>query len=191
MSKAPKLSMGEVFLLQTQSASLAIYDPDLLYDRLEENMDWFIESHYCELMEVQKGECGLIGLGAKGEYKICVKEAELTQEEKAFAKYTAYMGLKIISGLCYVGDEKQGRYFELPEGDYDLLIYGFDYAPLNALEPTLAAPLPDIVIIIQHRTSFFGAPLEEGEMFRETSKRYLFDSNFRKEIIAKYTSQKK
>lgn len=203
---AQKWQFDKTYTFITDAASMAVFDPTVIIDRVEDDVVWFAASQFHELKEVVAGDCAIVGLGNDGGYKIRVTQEELTEEEKAFAKDKAHLGLKIVSGNLVVGalevlpggniyttfesiNDLQGGFIDIPNGEYDLHIYGLDYNILNELpddaDIALQDSLPDIVVVITPRTEKFVAPAEENVFFIDTDKPFLFASPLRKKILAK------
>jgi hypothetical protein len=184
----------------TGTATLALFDPDVLAGRVDDYCDWWC-GDFLSLEEVVRGDVALIGLGGDGVYKVRVTDGELTSAERAYAADLLHLGLRSQSGQLLVGpgeklpgeqltprrdDPKNARLFcALAPGSYALDVYGIVWhgSPDWYVEPDQPVPdsaPPDVVVRLAPRDGDFEPPTIEPRIFVQTSDRWLFPNEPRR-----------
>jgi hypothetical protein len=168
--------LDEIIQFFTDAATLVVYDPVVIQERIQDSIDWWCVD-FKELEEVKNGLISLVSLSNDGSYKVRVTTESLTQNEKDFARSVmGPLGVTSKSGKVFIGQgeclpgegdsissenvsPREGKFIELPVGNYDLLFYyikATDYA-----NQKLVNSLPDIVIVISERAGdFSGVDIE-------------------------------
>lgn len=175
--QAPKPfeTLNESLDFVTDTASLALFDPEVLQHRLYDESDWWCND-FNSYEEVIKGFISLVSLAADGQYRLRLTSADtLTNIEKqSIKKVINPLGLKIISGNLFIGggeylpgenysprqnsiEEYQGAFIQLPPNDYDITLYAMEYD-----KPRF--DLVDIVVQIRPRKSPFPGLSEEPKI---------------------------
>jgi hypothetical protein len=144
--KKPKdviIHFDEVYSFATDTATLAIFDPEVISHRLNAEIDWLAEASYHEMPEVHAGDIGLMGLGADGGYDIKPFLNQLPADLQSADHKKVTLGVKIVSGHCFIGNgeslsadgngttpesirEHDGGFLTLDNGLYDVDIYMID-----------------------------------------------------------------
>lgn len=187
--------------LSTDTATIALFDPEQLTHRLKDDCDWWIDIQ--SLPEVSQGDMVIVGLGGDGFYKVRVTNQELSEGERDYAKYvTPDLGVQVISGKLFIGvgeeipgeggpleqglDELSrcgGAFIQMPNGHYTVRCYGIDIFEIPG-EPTpecreLEDILPDVVIQILPGKATIPVLKEDPSFFCDPDKKYLFKSSHR------------
>jgi hypothetical protein len=170
------LKLNEPYTFVTDTATLAIFDPDVLKHRVSDEVDWLAEADFHEIKEVAAGDCALISLGADGAYKIIVSLTDLSSDEKQLTRGKLTLGVKVTSNQCFIGNGEalpggdvqlttenlrphQGGFIQIESGLYDVDIYIYDESLLQKKDPN--EEFTDFAIIFKPRTKPFVAPLGE------------------------------
>jgi len=163
------ISIDKVFMFATDAASFALFDPDVLAHRLQDEVDWLAESPFHEMPEVKAGDIGLMGLGADGIYGVKLFINELPEELQQYQSKKLTLGVKIISGKCFVGkaeclpaadqnitvdsiEELDGGFYTLDNGLYDVDVHYVDEDDVT------------LAIVFKTRTHDFIAPKTEPHL---------------------------
>lgn len=174
------LKLNEPYTFVTDTATLAIFDPDVLKHRVSDEVDWLAEADFHEIKEVAAGDCALISLGADGAYKIIVSLTDLSSDEKQLTRGKLTLGVKVTNNQCFIGNGEalpggdvqltadnlkphQGGFIQLENGLYDVDIYIYDDTLLQ--KKTSSTEYTDFAIIFKPRIKPFTAPLEEPSIF--------------------------
>jgi len=80
-----EVSINETFQFFTDAATLAVYDPATIPNRIHDEVDWWC-GDFSDLQEFQVGLIALLALSNDGFYKIRVTNGSLTQDEKDFSR---------------------------------------------------------------------------------------------------------
>lgn len=184
------ITINETIQFFTDSATLAIYDPQMIKHRILDSIDWWSVG-FNELEEVKSGLISLISLSNDGSYKVRITSDSLTQDEQDFSRSViGPLGVTTTSGKVFIGKGeclpgegqmvsskdisiKSGKMLELPPGHYDLLFYHIDAE--NYASKKLEQALPDLTIIISEREGNFAEVTTEPRVNRDI-KTFLFPS---------------
>ncbi|GFR65824.1 integrin [Elysia marginata] len=98
--------MTATIQFSTNTATLAIFDPEALAHRINDDIDWWSDP-YEELDEVNLGNLMLIGLRSDGIYTLNIERCEQSQPSKLQALITCK------SGKLFFGPGE-----EIPGGDF-------------------------------------------------------------------------
>ncbi|MEM0968042.1 MAG: DUF6386 family protein [Verrucomicrobiota bacterium] len=166
----------------TDTATLAIFDPEVLRHRLGESPDWWCEDNLSEVPEVRDGRISLLNLRHDSSYEVRVTDGELTCDERDYAAHNVRdLGLEVTSGSVFVGpgecipsatpleeaDVRRGALIQVPHGQYSVDAYGLFYAAskkfwkqdLSDLDMELAPC--DFVVVLRSRAGDIAAPNQE------------------------------
>jgi hypothetical protein len=104
------------FQFATDTATVAVFDPDALAHRLNDSDDWWSDPDE-EIPEVEAGNMALIELGQDGMYVVSARILDVPPEpiERALR-----VGIRVVSGSIHVGPGE-----DLPAGG--LATYGRSY----------------------------------------------------------------
>lgn len=203
-----EISLNETIQFFTDTATLAFYDPIVIKERIHDEADWWC-GDFQDLEEVKNGLIALVSLSDDGSYKIRVTTESLTQDEKDFSRsvigplgITSKLGKVFVGkGECLPGggssispdsvSSGDGKFIELPAGNYDLLFYYIN-ATSYASEK-LVKSLPDIVVVITEREGNFSSidiepridPLTETFLFPSQRNASKLKPKLNKKIKAK------
>ncbi|MBL8018704.1 MAG: hypothetical protein JNM27_03485 [Leptospirales bacterium] len=160
----------------TDTATLALFDPELLAHRINDAApDWWTYK-FAELPEVIEGRLLLLDLGSDGAYQVRITNQELAANEKAYARNKlGPFALKVKSGELFTGAgeevpgaglgiETLSSCFPILAGDYAVTVYWIDRASNGYWSGTenKSSDVPvDIVIQIELSTSKLNPPTEE------------------------------
>ncbi len=181
----------------TDAATLAIFDPQRLERRVDDDSDWWC-SGFAQLEEVQSGAVALVGLGGDGVYQARITDGDLTPDERDYAaEFVHNLGVEVVSGRLFIGpgecvpggnshftpaDAKRGTLFEINNGSYFVDVYAIHW--FNSPRwwtadhrPPHDAPA-DFVVVIRQRTGPIPA-LDSEPRFAGWSDAFLFESSTR------------
>ena len=197
-------TLNQTIQFFTDTATLAIFDPTTIAERIDDNPDWWC-GNFSELKELNQGLISLVSLIDDGYYKIRVTNEALTQDEQDFSRsLIGPLGVTSKSGKVFIGkgeylpgggystspeetSSNDGKFIELPVGDYDLFFYYVD--AVDYASPEFAESLPTIVIVVTPRIHhFLGVATEPRiDLFTET---FLFPSarNASKLVVVAFAS---
>jgi hypothetical protein len=167
----------------TDTATLAVFDPDRLGPRVDDDADWWCVGNFWKLNEVASGEIALINLAGDGVYKVRLTDDQLTANERAYAANCIRLGTVVTSGWLFVGPgerlpgeglttaptdpELAGWFCRVDADSYEIEAYGIEwqdcpdwYMP----EDTEHAP-PDVVLLLRPRRGSFIVPETELNLF--------------------------
>jgi len=165
------ISLNETIKFFTDTATLAVFDPATMQERIHSEADWWCNGDLKNLEEVRNGLISIVSVSNDGYYKVRVTTESLTQDEKDFSRCVigplgvASKSEKVFigKGECLPGGDYlispkdissgDGKFIELPAGNYDLYFY-FVNAAGYASESKVKS-LPDIVVTIVNRTNTF------------------------------------
>jgi hypothetical protein len=160
----------------TDTATLAVFDPECLAERVNAGCDWWCGS-FTKIEEVAEGKVAFISTAADGVFKVRITSGELSPHERDYAKERlGPLGLEVKSGRVFVGKgeritgggfapdpvhvcEGEGSFVEIPPGKYDLLVISVEWfeSPLwwnmDGNRPDDAPA--DLVVVLTPRTSAF------------------------------------
>ncbi|MDR3616520.1 MAG: DUF6386 family protein [Candidatus Obscuribacterales bacterium] len=171
----------------TNTATLAVFDPERLGTRVDDDADWWCVGNFWKLNEVASGEIALVNLGSDGVYKVRLTDGQLTADERAYAADHVRLGAVVTSGWVFIGpgellpgeglatdptNAEFARWFcRMPAGAYEVEAYGIDwqecpdwYMP----EDTERAP-PDVVLLVTPRRSAFTVPEGSPSLFERVN----------------------
>ena len=117
--------MADELVIQTDTATLVVLDPECLQHRDSDECDWWSDPDE-ELKEVRSGSALFVALGADGVYRVRV-----TVEGAALPDPQLAARVRCSSGLLFLGPGEDtpgagsrpgtrlgGAYYELPKGTY-------------------------------------------------------------------------
>lgn len=189
--------MDRTFKFLTDTATLAVFDPQQLEHRVNDDVDWWCLD-FDRLEEIQAGKIALVSLGGDGGYQVRVTDGELNRDERDYAaELVANLGINVTSGNVFIGPgeclpggesrfedyhAQRGTLFEIDNGAYRVDIYAIHWfdSPSWWTEdhnPPADAPA-DFVIVIRPRTASIPA-LESEPRFHGVTDGFLFDSSTR------------
>jgi hypothetical protein len=180
----------------TDTATLAIFDQEVLCARIDDEGDWWI-GNPLSVSEVQAGDIALVRLGGDGTYRIRVTDGPLTADERDYANaVTATLGVRIASGRFFMGQGEalpgegfqatlstiapgQGAFIPLGRGSFDVLVYriAWEDSPRWWSESTVIATdaPPDLVVTVAPRSRQFSAPVSQPRLLGNSAT-FLFAS---------------
>ncbi len=168
--------VNQIITFWTDTATLAVFDPECLAERVNAKCDWWCGS-FTEIEEVAEGKASFISTAADGVFRVRITSGELSLHERDYAKERlGPLGLEVKSGRVFVGKgeritgggfapdaahvrEGEGSFVEMPTGQYDLLVFSIEWfdSPLwwnmNGTRPHDAPA--DLVVVLTPRTSAF------------------------------------
>ncbi len=86
------ISLNDTFKFFTDAATLAVYDPETIHERINSEVDWWCDGNFKDLAEVKNGLISLVSLGNDGIYKMRVTTESLTQAERFLRSPTIPLG---------------------------------------------------------------------------------------------------
>jgi len=176
-------------LFSTDTATLAIFDPQLLYHRMKDpHPDWWTD-RFSEIPECQNGQLLLIDLGSDGTYTFRITSGELSIPEKAYArKRLGAFPFVVASGFLFIGageelpaagvdfDPNCEIYCIMP-GDYSVQIFWIAWRENGTWwtegDRSPEAP-PDIVIRVEAATMPGIPPRTEADLYLRSEAGFLF-----------------
>jgi hypothetical protein len=168
--------MNHEIVFTTDAATLAVFDPATLADRIEDEEDWWAMDFH-QLPEVAAGKIALVGLGGDGTFRLRISDTDLAPAERAYAREKLKLGVEVISGGLLVGagellpgggytvsfDDYPGFVVPAPNGSYQLEVYSIDWREAADLKP--AGEPADVVLLLRPRRGRFAAPKEDPRIF--------------------------
>lgn len=130
-----------VFIIDTDQASLVVFDPEALQGRVREGRDWWQLQPQHVVEEVAEGQVGIFSIGRDGTYRIALRPSGgLTEEEAGYAVATAEgYGLSVTSGQVFFGASERlpcegrgqviskiprtGDLFPVEPGNYEIVVH--------------------------------------------------------------------
>lgn len=189
VAKTPVEQTAEVFVnpefdkpfsIITDTASFAIFDNSVLAHRVHDEVDWLVEDDYHHLPEVKRGDIALVSVVIDGCYTVIVTKQELDDTLKGQITAKVTLGVKVTSGICFVGNAESlpsagsettpddlkifphmGGFFELDNGLYDVDICLF---MSENEEDDDNENFVDFRFVFRPRTQDFVAPTEEPRL---------------------------
>jgi hypothetical protein len=110
------------FQFATDTATVAVFDPDALAHRLNDSDDWWSDPDE-EIPEVEAGNMALIELGQDGTYGV---SAQILDAPPKPLERALRVGIRVVSGAIHVGPGE-----DLPAGGF--ATYGRSYTVGKAL----------------------------------------------------------
>jgi hypothetical protein len=190
--------MNHTFKFLTDTATLAVFDPERLRHRVHDAADWWTDDA-TQLEEVQAGAMALVSLGSDGVYHARITDEELTSDERDYAtEVIADLGVEVISGRLYIGpgecqpggdaefsasDVERGALVELPPGAYRAEVYAIGWfdSPRWWSEdhrPPEGAPADFVVRVVPRSRPI--SPIAAEPRFSGLANGFLFDSPTRR-----------
>lgn len=181
-------------LFSTDTATLAVFDPDVVASRIEDDCDWWCDDFY-SLAEVARGDVALLGLGGDGVSKVRVTTGGLSVAERAYASVMHTLGALVSSGCLFIGAGEElpgggtsphkgtphlrGSFIEMPPGSYSVQAYVIHWTDSPEWYVPGGQPIPesapvDIVLRMSHRDGAFLAPSSEPRVFVNSNDSWLF-----------------
>ena len=129
--------MNLVVPVDTDQASLVVFDPENLQGRVREGRDWW----QLQPQQVAEGQVGIFAIGRDGTYRISLRTSGgLTEDELPFAVGEARgYGLNVVSELIFFGVSERlpcegrgkvlsqiprtGGLFPLENGNYEIVVH--------------------------------------------------------------------
>lgn len=130
-----------VFPIETDQASLVVFDPEALHGRVREGRDWWQLEPQHVVEEVAEGQVGIFAIGKDGAYRISLRsEGGLTEDEAKYAVGIAEgYGLSVTSNQVFFGASerlpcegrgqvisvipKTGGLFPVENGNYAVFVH--------------------------------------------------------------------
>lgn len=181
----------------TDTATLAIFDPECLQHRADDDVDWWC-ADIGQVDEVKSGSVALVSLGSDGVYQTRVTDEELTSDESDYAaELVKNLGVEVVSGYLFIGPGEclpgggsqwsrltveRGILFKIENGSYCIEIYAIHWfdSPrwwTENHQPPEGVPA-DYVVVLRPRT----APVtvfNENPRFNGWGDQFLFESTTR------------
>ena len=179
----------------TDTATLAIFDPQRLEHRVNDDADWWC-GDFLRLDELRSGAMALVSLGGDGIYRVRITDGELNADERDYAdEYIAGLGVEVVSGKIFIGpgeclpggfqfgaETDRGALCEIDNGSYTVDVYSirwFDSPRWWAEDHRVPSDAPvDYVIRLRDRSGAMNAVAMEPR-FSGRSEMFLFDSSTR------------
>lgn len=192
-----KLHIDAVCHFFTDTAALALFDPQRLANRVNADSDWWCFD-LLSLDEIQSGAAAVVGLARDGEYRLRVTSDELNPDERDYAaEVVRGLGVEVGSGSLFIGpgeclprdgtgfcpeDAQRGRLLAVENGQYDVDLYAIDWhkSPCWSTDDRAVpsdAPA-DFVAVLHLRSAPFPGLASEPR-FEGRSGPYLFESSTR------------
>lgn len=189
--------MDRTFKFFTDTATLAVFDPQQLEHRVDDNVDWWCLD-FAQLAEIQSGKIALVSLGGDGVYQTRITDDELNPDERDYAaELVANLGINVTSGKLFIGpgeclpggesrfddsDTQRGALCEINNGMYRVDVYAIHWfdSPrwwTDDHVPPADAPA-DFVVVIRPRMAPIPA-LDSEPRFNGVPDGFLFDSSTR------------
>ena len=189
--------MNQTFKFFTDTATLAVFDPESLAHRVNDDADWWCDD-LIDLDEIQSGTIALFSLGGDGVYQTRVTTGKLDDDERDYAaELIANLGVVVTSGKLFVGpgeclpggdmpfdpsDSEHGTLIAIENGQYFVDVYSIHWfdSPRWWTEdnvPPDDAPV-DYVVLLRPRTTP-GAPIDSEPRFDGFDGEFLFASSTR------------
>lgn len=189
--------MDRTFTFFTDTATLAVFDPEQLEHRADADVDWWC-SDFAQLDEIQSGVAALVSLGGDGACQTRVTDDGLTLDERDYAaEAVENLGVEILSGRLFVGpgeslpggdsrftpaDADRGTMITINNGAYRVDVYAIHWfeSPrwwTASQKPPDDAPSDYVVVIRQRTTPFAG--LDSAPRFDGVAGEFLFNSSTR------------
>lgn len=130
-----------VIPVETDQASLVVFDPENLQQRVREGRDWWQLQPQHVVEEVAEGQIGIFAIGRDGSYRISLRPSGgLSEAEQPYAvgQATGY-GLSVVSGQVFFGVSERlpcegrgkvlsqipltGGLFPLEKGNYEVVVH--------------------------------------------------------------------
>jgi uncharacterized protein DUF6386 len=131
----------KVIPVETDQASLVVFDPENLQGRVREGRDWWQLQPQHVVEEVAEGQVGIFAVGRDGSYRISLRTSgSLTEAEQAFAVGEARgYGLSVVSEQIFFGVSERlpcegrgkvlsqipmtGGLFPIENGNYEIVVH--------------------------------------------------------------------
>lgn len=94
--------MDHEITIRTDTATLAVFDPEVLAGRLDDDADWWCTGSPAP-EEVRRGDFALFGLGGDGVFTVRVTDGGLLPAERAYASDHFALGVVVRSASLFVG----------------------------------------------------------------------------------------
>lgn len=172
------MTEGRAFPIQTDLATVAVFDSQVLQHRSRQKGDWWRQGPLVELEELQDGRAALLPIGKEGRYRLELRRGELSELQRGLVVGTVRgLGVEVRSGELFVGIAERlpgdgrggslsgipgtGELYQVEPGRYPLEVHVLDWRKEDAYFDEDAEPLPDapadFVVVL-------GAALAEGDM---------------------------
>jgi hypothetical protein len=189
--------MNRLVRFFTDTATLAVFDPEQIEHRSDDDADWWCVD-FSQVDEIRSGSIALVSLGADGVYQARLTENGLSADERDYAaECVAGLGVEVCSGNVFIGpgeclpgdgsrfnqsEAERGMLCEISIGLYSIDIYAINWfdSPRWWTEdhhPPNDAPA-DYVITLRPRSGPFAA-INSEPRFSGTSDSFLFESSTR------------
>jgi hypothetical protein len=191
--------LDHTFVFSTDTATLAIFDPEVLGHRVPAEGDWWT-GDFLSVPELLAGDVSFLSLGDDGVYKARITSGSLTDTERDYAnEVSPILGIRVQSGTCFAGHGEavpgegfqvspgaiqpgQGTFIPLPKGLYDLRLYRIAWSDSprwwGASGLVASDAPPELVITASPRSSTFLPPASEPRLLGNTDT-FLFPSSAR------------
>ncbi len=183
---------SQTFIVQTDTATVALFDMATLRHRIDDDGDWWTVDVSAE-PEVSSGKVCIVSVADDGGHQVRVSTEGLTPDERAYASDMVKCGLEVSSGRVHVlaGEWLPGEGLTppdqndlaLPMGSYDVEFYAIDWhdapqwhrSPEDEVHPD--APADFVAVLKERQGSFSGpvgvrvVPLAEGWLFPDEERK--------------------
>lgn len=191
--------MDETIKFFTDTATLAIFDNEMLKARIKDNCDWWC-GDFSSLEEVIEGKVSLVALGGDGVFSVRATDGDLNSIEKDYAKMVVSLGFEVSSSNVFIGkgeclpgedfetspenlEEGEGGFISIEPGKYNIAVYLIDwFESPDYWNPDYETPdnaPADIVLVIRKREFNFPGIKGEPRLISDEDN-FLFESSTRK-----------
>ena len=134
--------MNSQFRFFTDTATLAIFDPERLKHRADAESDWWCLD-FLQLEEFRSGSVALVALGGDGAYRVRITDRDLTPDERDYATGAVRgLGVEAVSGKLFAGpaecipgggsvfaptDVNRGLLIDTENGRYDVDLFAITW----------------------------------------------------------------
>lgn len=183
---------SKTFTVQTDTATVALFDMATLQHRVDDDGDWWTIAVSAE-PEVASGKVCIVSVADDGVHQVRVTTEGLTPDERAYACDVAKCGLEVSSGRVHVlgGEWLPGEgltppdtnVLALPNGSYDIEFYAIDWHDAQQWHRSLDdevhpdAPADFVAVLKQREGEFSGSP---GVRVVQMAKSWTFPDEERK-----------
>ena len=154
------MSEGRAFPIETDLATLAVFDAEVLQHRSRVKGDWWRQGPLASLAEVRDGRAALLPIGKEGRYRLLFRRGEPTELERSLTVgQVSGLGVEVRSGELFVGvaerlpgDGRGGRLSAIPgtgelyqvePGRWSITVHVLDWRHEDAYFDEDAEPLPE------------------------------------------------
>jgi Family of unknown function (DUF6386) len=197
-SRTTRTEMNSQFRFFTDTATLAVFDPERLKHRAGAESDWWCLD-FLQLEEFRSGTFAVIALGGDGVYRMRITTGDLTLDERDYAVGAVRgLGVEVVSGKVFVGaaecmpgggiaftsaDVDRGLLLDTENGRYEVDLFAIQWfnSPRwwrDDRSVPDGAPV-DIVAVLKPRLTPFAEICSQSRLDFYSSA-YLFESTTRR-----------